>query len=128
MSSIFLIPAMLSFADFHDFCVALPGAFLCFPFDAGTAVFKVGEKMFALAPTEPFDRINLKCDPDKALELRAAHPEVLPGWHMNKKHWNTILLEGRLSRAQVLGWIQDSYNLVAAGQQRTSRREPAGVA
>ena len=99
--------------DFQTFCTKKKGSELCFPFGDDHMVFKVGNKMFALAPLNPFNRINLKCEPAKALQLRAMHTSVIPGWHMNKKHWNTILLdEHPLSNKAIYAMIDDSYNLV----------------
>ena len=86
-------------------------------------VFKVGGKMFALAPITPFERINLKCDPQKALELRAEHSSVIPGWHMNKKHWNTINLDGLLSDKKIYEMIDHSYELVLASLPKKVREE-----
>ncbi|MBK7433611.1 MAG: MmcQ/YjbR family DNA-binding protein [Chitinophagaceae bacterium] len=85
-----------------------------FPFGEDTLVFKVKEKIFLLlALDESPLRFNVKCDPDKAIEWREAYPEtVLPGYHMNKKHWNTVIIDGRLSRKQLEEMIQDSYRLV----------------
>ena len=86
-----------------------------FPFGEDTLVFKVKDKIFFLAGLESSPlQFNVKCDPDKAIELREEYPEsVLPGYHMNKKHWNTIIVDGRLSAKQLKGMIDDSYALVA---------------
>ncbi len=85
-----------------------------FPFGEDTLVFKVNEKIFLLAGLDSSPlQFNVKCDPDKAVELRDAYPEsVLPGYHMNKKHWNTIIVDGRLSAKQLKEMIDDSYALV----------------
>lgn len=83
-----------------------------FPFDDETLVFKVANKMFCLANLTPPLSINLKCDPEKAIELREKHEEVLPGYHMSKIHWNTIMLDGSLKKSQIEKWIDDSYNLI----------------
>ena len=85
-----------------------------FPFGEDTLVFKVKNKIFFLAGlnSSPL-QFNVKCDPDKAIELRAEYPEtVLPGFHMNKKHWNTVIVDGRLSAKQLMEMIDDSYDLV----------------
>jgi predicted DNA-binding protein (MmcQ/YjbR family) len=86
-----------------------------FPFGEDTLVFKVKEKIFFLAGLESSPlQFNVKCDPDKAIELREEYPEsVLPGYHMNKKHWNTIIVDGRLSAKQLKELIDHSYALVA---------------
>jgi predicted DNA-binding protein (MmcQ/YjbR family) len=84
-----------------------------FPFGPSALVFKTAGKMFLLMMIDEVPTsINLKCEPDKALELREAYPCVLPGYHMNKKHWNTVILEPGLPSATLREWIDDSYNLV----------------
>ena len=85
-----------------------------FPFGDSVIVFKVKEKMFLLLPldTQPM-QFNAKCDPERAIELREQYPSaVLPGYHMNKKHWNTVIADGTLTKKQLLQMIDDSYNLV----------------
>jgi len=83
-----------------------------FPFDDETLVFKVANKMFCLANLIHPISINLKSNPEKAIELREQFSEVIPGYHMNKIHWNTIMLDGSLSDSQIKEWIDDSYSLV----------------
>jgi len=85
-----------------------------FPFGEETLVFKVNNKIFLLASLEASPlQFNVKCDPDYAIELREEYPEsVLPGYHMNKKHWNTIIVDGQLSKKQLLQFVDDSYKLV----------------
>lgn len=84
-----------------------------FPFGEDTLVFKVAGKMFLLVSLSSAPlQFNAKCDPDKAIELRENHPCVLPGYHMNKAHWNTIICDGSVPRKTVFGWIDDSYSLV----------------
>jgi predicted DNA-binding protein (MmcQ/YjbR family) len=85
-----------------------------FPFGESTLVFKVKEKIFLLAALDASPlQFNVKCDPDYAIELREEYPEsVLPGYHMNKKHWNTIIVDGQLSKKLLLKFVDDSYNLV----------------
>jgi predicted DNA-binding protein (MmcQ/YjbR family) len=85
-----------------------------FPFGDGVIVFKVKGKMFLLMPldTQPI-QFNAKCDPELAIELREQYPlAVLPGYHMNKKHWNTVIADGTLTKKKLLQMIDDSYNLV----------------
>lgn len=86
-----------------------------FPFGEDTLVFKVNGKIFVLVSlTSSPLQFNVKCDPDKAIELREEYPEnVLPGYHMNKKHWNTIITDGRLPKKLILEMLDDSYKLVA---------------
>jgi predicted DNA-binding protein (MmcQ/YjbR family) len=85
-----------------------------FPFDEETLVFKVAGKMFALTNVDNFNSINLKCDPAKAIELREKYEAIVPGWHMNKKHWNTVNLNGTIPLKLIKEMIDDSYNLVVA--------------
>jgi len=93
-----------------------------FPFDEETLVFKVAGKIFLLASLETIPlQINLKCDPEKAIELREEYESVQPGYHMNKKHWNTILIDGTVPDRKVFEWIDDSYNLVVAGLKKSER-------
>ena len=85
-----------------------------FPFGESTLVFKINNKIFLLVPLyEGQLQFNVKCDPDRAIELRDQFPdEILPGFHMNKKHWNTVIADGRLSNQLLFEMIDDSYNLV----------------
>jgi predicted DNA-binding protein (MmcQ/YjbR family) len=97
-------------------CAAMPGAVEEFPFGPEAAVFKVGGKMFALVPVDSDPgRITLKCELDLATELRRTYPAVVPGYHMNKKHWNTITCDGSIPEDLVVEWIEDSYDLVVEG-------------
>ena len=100
----------------EEYILSFPGAKLDYPFGEGTAVYKVGDKMFALIAEgkEPV-RLSLKCDPLLAKTLRQEYESVLPGYHLNKKHWNTMILTGQLSWEQVQDLIRLSYNLVTAG-------------
>lgn len=94
--------------------LSMPNARLDYPFGEGVAVYKVGDKMFALV-AEKSDPVNLslKCDPQLAVLLREKYESVMPGYHLNKKHWNTILLTGQLGWEEVKDLIRHSYNLVA---------------
>ncbi len=99
----------------RDYILKKPSVTEGFPFGEDTLVFKVNEKIFLLAGLDSLPlQFNVKCDPDKAIELRDEYPEsVLPGYHMNKKHWNTIIVDGRLTARQIKEMIDDSYALVA---------------
>ena len=97
---------------YRDFCLSFPGTTEGFPFDSDTLVFKVMGKMFALSNISTFESINLKCDPARALELREEFEEIVPGWHMNKKHWNTVRVDGRLSDELLKELITHSYELI----------------
>jgi predicted DNA-binding protein (MmcQ/YjbR family) len=106
---------------------AKPGAVASYPFGPGALVFKVGEKMFALvAEDERPLSMNLKCDPDEALALRAAHPRsIQPGYHMSKRHWNTVVLDGSLLDTLVREMIDQSYGLVVASLPKAAREKLA---
>lgn len=97
----------------REYCIAKPGATESFPFDEVTLVFKVGSKIFALADTDSRPTtLALKCDPERAVQLREEHSAVAPGYHMNKKHWNTITIDGRVQSRELQDWIDHSYELV----------------
>jgi len=96
----------------REYCIKKPDATEGFPFGEDTLVFKVKGRIFALANLDGDLSVNLKCDPLVALELREKYNSVTPGYHMNKKHWNTVLLDGSVPDKEVLAWIDHSYNLV----------------
>ncbi|MBV9604199.1 MAG: MmcQ/YjbR family DNA-binding protein [Solirubrobacterales bacterium] len=104
-------------------CLGLAGAEETFPFGAETSVFKVAGKMFALSRLDgdPLS-VSLKCDPALAEELRAAHPAISPGYHLNKRHWNTVVLDGSLPERMIADLIEDSYDLVVSQLPRVRRR------
>lgn len=89
----------------------------------GVLVFKVGGKMFCFAPLDEELSMNLKCDPDEAIELRERFSAVLPGFHMNKKYWNTVLLDGTISDSMLKVWIEKSYRLVRAKLTKRERTQ-----
>jgi predicted DNA-binding protein (MmcQ/YjbR family) len=97
---------------YRNYCLSKKGVTEEFPFDQNTLVYKVGGKIFALTDIEEFSGINLKCEPEKAIEYRETYAAVIPGYHMNKKHWNTLLMDGTLSDTFILNCIDESYNLV----------------
>jgi predicted DNA-binding protein (MmcQ/YjbR family) len=94
-----------------------------FPFDKNTLVFKVMGRMFALTDLDNFESVNLKCDPERAVQLREEFPSVQPGYHMNKKHWNTILMNEGVSDRLIKEWIDDSYSLVVGSLPKKLRLE-----
>ena len=97
----------------RDYCLSKPGAEETLPFGPDVIVFKVNNKSFLLLPLDKEQlQFNVKCDPDLALELREQYSCVLPGWHMNKKHWNTIVVDGSAPSKLILEWIDHSYDLV----------------
>lgn len=105
----------MNLEDIRTYCLQKPGVTEEFPFDNDTLVFKVMGKIFALIPLESEDlRMNLKCEPDLAQELRTRYTGVLPGYHMNKTHWNTVVMDGSFSSQQLLQWIDHSYALIVS--------------
>lgn len=107
-------------------CTSFPGSVETFPFGGETSVFKVAGKMFALSRlAERPLRVSLKCEPALAEQLRAAHPSVLPGYHLNKRHWNTVVIDGSLPEQMVKDMIEDSYDLVVVQLSR-ARRDALG--
>lgn len=105
----------MNIEELREYCLAKLNSTESFPFDNETLVFKVNNKMFLLASIESQPlQFNVKCNPEQAIELREQYPmAVLPGYHMNKKHWNTIIINGDLSLAQLQQFIDQSYDLVA---------------
>ena len=103
-------------------CLELPGASEEFPFGDEVSVFKVSGKMFALCALdgEPLE-LSVKCDPELAVQLRSAYPAVTPGYHLNKRHWNTITLDGSLPDEMVADLLDDSYDLVVASLPKARR-------
>src|SRR5438874_10151111 len=105
------------------YCLSLPGAEETFPFGPQTSVFKVAGKMFALSQLGADSlRVSLKCEPQLAEALRGAHAAVLPGYHLNKRHWNTVIIDGSLPDDAVRDMIEDSYDLVVSKLPRAGRR------
>jgi predicted DNA-binding protein (MmcQ/YjbR family) len=106
---------MLTAVKLRRHCLALPGSGEEFPFRPGLSVFKVAGKVFALAPLgDPPLRISLKCEPALAEQLRDTYPAITPGYHLNKRHWNTVRVDGSLPDRLVLDMVEDSYDLVVA--------------
>lgn len=105
--------------NIREYCLSKPGAEETLPFGPDTLVYKINGKAFLLIGLDREDlRFNVKCEPDLAEELRAAYPCVLPGYHMNKKHWNTIVVNGSVPWRQLKEWIDHSYELVAAPKKK----------
>jgi predicted DNA-binding protein (MmcQ/YjbR family) len=104
----------MNIEELREYVLQKPDVTEGFPFGEDTLVFKVKEKLFLLTGLNRSPlQFNVKCDPDKAIELRDEYPDcVLPGYHMNKKHWNTIIVDGTLSKKQLKAMIDESYNLV----------------
>jgi predicted DNA-binding protein (MmcQ/YjbR family) len=112
--------------EFRDYCLEKPGVSEEMPFGPDILVFKVGGKIFALTDINTFASINLKCDPERAVELRDQFDFIRPGYHMSKKHWNTVLLESGLSNAMLQEMIDHSYALVYAGLSRLDKLKVLG--
>ncbi len=112
----------MTLVQLREFLLSQPGATEDIPFGPEILVYRIAGKMFALVDwqAEPLS-INLKCEPELALLLREIHPEVKPGWHMNKQHWNTVTLSEGLSDDLWQGWIVHSYERVVAGLPRAKR-------
>lgn len=107
----------------RDHCLQKAAATETFPFDETTLVFKVGGKMFALMNLDQFNGVNLKCDPERAVDLRERYNGIEPGWHMSKVHWNTIKPGQDVPRALLLELIDHSYALVVASLTKKARAE-----
>jgi predicted DNA-binding protein (MmcQ/YjbR family) len=113
----------MDLAQFREYCLSKPRATEGTPFGPDVLVFKVGGKMFALAALdEAPTTVNLKCDPDLALDLRDRYEQITPGYHMNKKHWNTIDIEGCIPDAELQRLIDHSYDLVVKGLPRSKAK------
>ena len=108
---------------FRDYCLAKPGTTESLPFGPDTLVLKVGGKMFALTDLADFSSINLKCDPERAADLRERHAFVLPGFHQNKQHWNTVEIGTGATDALLRAWIDHSYDLVRASLPKKLQAE-----
>ena len=111
----------MNIEEFREYCLSLKWVEEKFPFGENVLVFYVGEKIFCLTDIESFDWINVKCDPDQAIALREQYPEVVPGYHMNKKHWNSIRIGGAIPDKLIKEWIHNSYQLVLKGLPKKIR-------
>ena len=106
----------------REYCLAKSEVTESMPFGDNTLVYKVMDKMFLLMNLEGELRINIKCDPEEAVRLRETHQAVLPGYHMNKKHWNTVVIDGTIPGELILKWIDKSYHLVVSGLPKSSQK------
>ncbi len=113
----------MNIEEFREHCLSFTGATEDFPFDENTLAFRVMDKIFALTDVNKFSRINLKCDPVKAATLRTLYEEVKPGFHMNKRHWNSVDPKGSIDDEIIKEWINDSYNLVVESLARKKQRK-----
>ncbi|MGZ4183819.1 MAG: MmcQ/YjbR family DNA-binding protein [Solirubrobacteraceae bacterium] len=107
----------------RDLCLSFPGSAETFPFGPETAVFKVSGKVFAISRLKENPlRVSVKCEPLLAEQLREAHAAVIPGYHLNKRHWNTVIIDGSLPERMIKDMIEDSYDLIVAKLPRSRRR------
>jgi predicted DNA-binding protein (MmcQ/YjbR family) len=114
----------MNIENITNYCLSKKGATEDFPFDEETLVFKVGGKMFALIPLEKIPlQINLKYDPEKAIELREQNENVEPGWHMSKKYWNTVTVDGNIRWSDLKEWIDHSYDEVVKGLSKAVKEK-----
>lgn len=103
----------MNLEEVREYCISLPGVEESFPFNDTALVFKAAGRIFAILDLSEDERgISLKCDPERAIEIREHHPEVTPAWHLNKTHWNGVNLRGNLSGKQLKEWIDHSYDLI----------------
>ena len=115
----------MNIEELRDYCLQKPGATEGFPFGEDTLVFKIAEKIFLLIGLTQANRFNVKCDPELAADLRERHPEVQPGYHMNKKMWNTVYMDGSLTRKQLCEMIDHSYREVVKSLPKKIQAEIA---
>lgn len=113
----------MNIEELREYCLSKKAVTESFPFDQDTLVFKVIEKMFLLTNINQELRINVKCDPEKCIELREMHSSVLPGFHMNKKYWNTVVIDGSVSDRKLEEWIDDSYDQVVEKMTKKKQNE-----
>ncbi|MEQ9229148.1 MAG: MmcQ/YjbR family DNA-binding protein [Cyclobacteriaceae bacterium] len=113
----------MNIEQFRNYCLSKTGTTEETPFGPTTLVFKVVGKLLDLRGLETFESINLKCDPERAMELREKYDCVVPGYHMNKRHWNTVIMDGSISDELILEWIDHSYDLVVQGLSKQQRGE-----
>jgi len=109
--------------EYRDYCLSFPCTSESFPFNETVLVFKVLDKMFSLADIESYNGINVKCDPEKAIELREEYYGVTSAFHMSKVHWNTIAVDGSISDSLIKDWIKDSYELVVSKMTKKKQAE-----
>ena len=117
----------MNIEELRNYCLSLTGVTEGFPFGEQTLVFKVRGKVFLLTPLDS-DKVqfNVKCNPERAQHLREEYDCVKPGYHMNKKHWNTVIADGSVGNVTLKSWISDSYGLVVASLPAKVRAELAG--
>lgn len=107
----------------REYCLSKKGVTEELPFDEESPVYKVMGKIFLIASLTPPFSINIKCDPEKAVDLRERYPAVTPGYHMDKRHWNTVEIEGTIRNSLIEEWIDHSYDLVVKGLSKSLKEE-----
>ncbi len=113
----------MNIEELREHCLSFKGVTESFPFDETTLVFKVLNKMYCLTDLEGELRVNVKCEPDRAIELREQFESVVPGYHMSKKHWNTVYIDGSIPDETIKGWIRESYALIVQSMPKKKRQE-----
>jgi predicted DNA-binding protein (MmcQ/YjbR family) len=113
----------MDITSFRNYCISKAGTSEDTPFDENTLCFRVGVKIFAIIDIDNFESVNLKCDPERAVELRELHPGITPGYHMNKKHWNTVLFDGSVSDKLILELVDHSYELIFSSLPKKLQQE-----
>jgi predicted DNA-binding protein (MmcQ/YjbR family) len=109
--------------ELRDHCLSFPGSEETFPFGPENSVFKVAGKVFAISRLDQLPlRVSLKCEPGLAEQLRSAHAAVIPGYHLNKRHWNTVIIDGSLPDAMICDLVEDSYDLILSRLPRARQR------
>ena len=111
-------------AELRGWCLAQTGAVEEFPFGPETSVFKVGGKLFAISALDrtPLE-VSVKCEPELAVQLRVTYAAIRPGYHLNKRHWNTVMLDGRLPDQLIRDLVEDSYDLIVSALPKRTRRQ-----
>ena len=113
----------MNIESLREYCLSKPDAEETTPFGPDNLVYKINGKVFLITSldSDPLS-FNVKCDPEKATELRESYPSVQPGYHVNKKHWNTIIVDGSISSSLMRQWIDDSYNLVSSKTKKVKKK------
>jgi predicted DNA-binding protein (MmcQ/YjbR family) len=111
----------MNIEDLREYCLQKPGVEESFPFGEETLVFKVGGKIFLITGLLEGNQFNVKCDPERAVELRERHEEVTPGYHMNKRHWNSVRMDGSLKVKEIRDMVDHSYEIVVAALPKSVR-------
>ena len=113
----------MNIEEYRDYCLSFKCTSESFPFNEAVLVFKVLDKIFSLADVESYNGVNAKCNPEKAIELREEYFGVTPAFHMNKKHWNTISVDGSIPDNLIKEWVKDSYYLVVSKMPKKKQAE-----